>query len=189
MKVSPSIYTWRPNRTFSNPPQGIVIHAMSEYIHHSALDWVKGHDKNDYPEWIPASQWINIAGLSVHGFIHPDGIVELGQHESKVGYHAGKSVHNGLSGLNNYYLGFEILMAGKNTYGDFIEKMKTDWVTSDQFHASFELCKRWMDTFNIPTDNVVMHSQVSGKDIRPDDPKYDPGQGFKYNTLISLLNG
>lgn len=189
MKVSPSLYTWKPNRKFANPPSGIIIHAMSEYIHHDAIDWITGYNKMDYPEWIPASQWLHIAGLSVHSFIHPNGIIELGQSTDKIAYHAGKSKHNNLVGLNNYYLGFEILMEGKNLYNDFLEKMKTPWVTDEQFMAVFELCKQWMGDYHISVDNIVTHYQVSGRDVRPDDPKYDPGIGFKYNTLISLLGG
>ena len=190
MKVIPSIYQWKPNRSFKQKPSGIVIHAMSEYIHHSAFDWVKTINKSDHPEWMEASYYLNTRGLSVHGFIHPDGTVELGQDTSKVASHAGISVHNGLSGLNEYYLGFEILMPGKNLYDPFIDKMELeDWVTDEQFYSTFELCKQWMELYDISVDKVVMHSQVSGRDVRPKDPKYDPGKLFKYNTLISLLNG
>ena len=75
-------------------PKGIIVHSMAEYL--------------KMPEGpMGAHDFLKSVKLSVHGFIHPDGTDEIMIESPGRASHAGKSIHEGLSGLNSHYLGFE----------------------------------------------------------------------------------
>ena len=76
-------------------PKGVIVHSMSEYL---KLD--------DGPMY--AHDFLKSIGLSVHGFVKPDGTYEKMVSSPGKAFHAGKSEWNGLSGLNSHYLGFEL---------------------------------------------------------------------------------
>ena len=84
-------------------PKGIILHSMSEY-----LMW---EGKKLY-----AKDFLKKLGLSVHGFIKPDGTYDKMIVSPGKAFHAGKSLHEGLSGLNSHYLGVELLVPGLNDY-------------------------------------------------------------------------
>ena len=93
-------------------PKGIVIHSMGEY-----LNW---KDK-----WITAHEFLIALKLSVHGFIHPDGLYESMVQSPGKAFHAGKSVFGELSGLNSHFLGFELLVPGTHDFGTFSKAIET----------------------------------------------------------------
>ena len=157
-------------------PKGIVVHSMSEY-----LFW-EG-------EWITAHDFLKELKLSVHGFIHPDGEYEKMISSPGRASHAGKSLHEGLSGLNSHYLGFELLVPGKHDYGSFLKAIETPGVyTEAQFERAVSVCKYWMDKYKFPASKVVRHSDVSGDHVRGKGKgKVDPGSAFDWKRFQEAL--
>jgi len=74
-------------------PKVIIVHSMAEYL---KLD--------DGPKY--AKDFLESVGLSVHGFIQPDGRYDKMLDTPGKAFHAGKSVYGDLSGLNSHFLGF-----------------------------------------------------------------------------------
>lgn len=157
-------------------PVGIIVHSMTELI-----DW-EG-------ETITAEKLLQNLGLSVHALIHPDGKIEeiIPPHQKAA--HAGKSVHNGLSGLNSFFLGYELLVEGKNDFGSFSKKIQEPGCYTDaQFDAAVKLTSSWMNQFHISKEDVVRHSDVSGDHVRgAGKGKTDPGNGFDWDAFLSRL--
>jgi len=157
-------------------PKGIILHSMSEY-----LMW-KG--KKLY-----AKDFLKELGLSVHGFITPDGKYDKMIASPGKAFHAGKSLHEGLSGLNSHYLGVELLVPGVNDYGSFSKKINQKGTYSKkQFDTTVEVFKYWMKQFNIPASRVVRHSDVSGDHVRGKGKgKTDPGSAFDWKAFQRAL--
>jgi len=157
-------------------PKGIILHSMSEY-----LMW-KG--KKLY-----AKEFLKELGLSVHGFIKPDGTYDKMIASPSKAFHAGKSLHEGLSGLNSHYLGVELLVPGINDYGSFSKKINQKGTYSKkQFDTTVEVFKFWMKKFNIPASRVVRHSDVSGDHVRGKGKgKTDPGKAFNWTAFQKSL--
>jgi len=157
-------------------PKGIILHSMSEY-----LMW-KG--KKLY-----AKDFLKTLGLSVHGFIKPDGTYDKMVISPNKAFHAGKSLHEGLSGLNSHYLGVELLVPGVNDYGSFTKKIQQKGTYSKkQFDTTVEVFKFWMKKFNIPASRVVRHSDVSGDHVRGKGKgKTDPGNAFNWKAFQRAL--
>jgi len=157
-------------------PKGIVVHSMGEY-----LFW-EG-------EWITAHNFLKELKLSVHGFIHPDGTYEKMIESPGRASHAGKSLHEGLSGLNSHYLGFELLVPGQHDFGSFSKAIETPGTyTEAQFDRAVEVCKWWMKEYKFPASKVVRHSDVSGDDVRgAGKGKTDPGSAFDWKRFQEAL--
>ena len=157
-------------------PKGIILHSMSEY-----LMW---EGKKLY-----AKDFLKKLGLSVHGFIKPDGTYDKMVVSPNKAFHAGKSLHEGLSGLNSHYLGVELLVPGVNDYGSFIKKIQQRGTYSKkQFDTTVEVFKFWMKKFNIPASRVVRHSDVSGDHVRGKGKgKVDPGNAFNWKAFQRAL--
>lgn len=181
-------------------PKGIIVHSMSEYFDRTALKWLSRYDKatdtfegkslSEYPTPIHASDWLKYSRLSVHGFIAPDGAWIPGKAVPEKAAHAGKSVFGSYNGLNSHFLGFEILVPGTNDYGQFIDKINNQSVyTGAQLATAKAKCQEWMAAYNIPSSNVVGHSEISGDDVRGSGKgKKDPGQSFDMNVFRSGLD-
>jgi N-acetyl-anhydromuramyl-L-alanine amidase AmpD len=159
-------------------PKGVIVHSMSEYL---KLD--------DGPKY--AKDFLESIGLSVHGFIKPDGTYEKMISSPGKAFHAGKSYHNGLSGLNSHYLGFELLVPGTHDFGTFSKAIETEGTyTDEQMKTAVEVCQYWMKEYDIPADNIVRHSDVSGDDVRGKGKgKTDPGSAFDWDKFKQLLVG
>lgn len=157
-------------------PVGIIVHSMTELI-----DW-EGEE-------IGARQLLQNLKLSVHALIHPDGFVEHIVHSTNKAAHAGVSEHNGLKNLNGYFLGYELLVPGKNDFGSFSAKIeKPGCYTDAQVEAAVWLTKAWMEDYNIEKKDVVRHSDVSGDDVRgARKGKTDPGSGFDWEGFLNQL--
>ena len=157
-------------------PKGIIVHSMSEYL-----------KMDDGPMY--AHDFLKSIGLSVHGFITPTGKYEKMVSSPGKAFHAGKSLHEGLSGLNSHYLGFELLVPGEHDFGTFSKAIETPGTyTKEQFDAAVEVCKYWIKEYNIPANRVVRHSDVSGDDVRgPGKGKTDPGSAFDWNKFQKAL--
>lgn len=157
-------------------PKGVIVHSMSEYL-----------KLEDGPKY--AKDFLESIGLSVHGFIKPDGTYEKMVSSPGKAFHAGKSVWNGLSGLNSHFLGFELLVPGTHDFGSFSNAIETEGTYSEeQMKTSVEVVKYWMDEYNIPIENIVRHSDCSGDDVRGKGKgKTDPGSAFDWNRFKQLL--
>lgn len=157
-------------------PKGIILHSMSEYLMYEG--------KRMY-----AKEFLQTLGLSVHGFIKPDGTYDKMIESPQKAFHAGKSLHEGLSGLNSYYLGVELLVPGTNDYASFSQKIKTPGTYSQaQFESTLKVFQFWMDKYNIPASRVVRHSDVSGDHVRGKGKgKTDPGSAFNWKAFQKAL--
>lgn len=157
-------------------PKGIIIHSMAEYL------------KMDNGP-MSAHNFLKSIGLSVHGFIKPDGTYEKMVETPGKAFHAGKSVFGELSGLNSHFLGFELLVPGTHDFGTFSKAIETPGTyTEEQFQTSLEVCQYWMKQYNIPATAVVRHSDVSGDDVRgKGQGKTDPGSAFDWNRFKKEL--
>jgi len=153
-------------------PKGIIIHSMAEFL------------KTDNGP-VGAHDFLKSVGLSVHGFIHPDGRYEKMLDTPGKAFHAGKSVFGELSGLNSHFLGFELLVPGEHDFGSFSKAIETPGTYTDaQYKTAVDVCKYWMKQYNIPADAVVRHSDVSGDDVRgKGQGKTDPGSAFNWSGL------
>ena len=158
-------------------PKGIILHSMSEYLVYEG--------KKLY-----AKDFLKTLGLSVHGFIKPDGTYDKMIISPNKAFHAGKSLHEGLSGLNSHYLGIELLVPGVNDYGSFTKKIQIPGTYSKaQFDTTVEVFKYWMKQYNIPVSRVVRHSDVSGDHVRGKGKgKTDPGSAFDFEALKKALS-
>ena len=157
-------------------PKGVIVHSMSEYL---KLD--------DGPMY--AHDFLKSIGLSVHGFVKPDGTYEKMVSSPGKAFHVGKSEWNGLSGLNSHYLGFELLVPGTHDYGTFSKAIETEGTYSEeQMKTSVDICKYWMDKYNIPVENIIRHSDCSGDHVRGEGKgKTDPGSAFDWERFKQLL--
>ncbi|MDB4342789.1 N-acetylmuramoyl-L-alanine amidase [bacterium] len=157
-------------------PKGIILHSMSEYLMYEG-------------QRLYAKDFLKKLGLSVHGFIKPDGTYDKMIESPNKAFHAGKSLHEGLSGLNSHFLGVELLVPGTNDYASFTKKIKTPGTYSEaQFGQTAKVFKFWMDKYNIPTSHVVRHSDVSGDHVRGKGKgKTDPGPAFDWDRFKQEL--
>ena len=157
-------------------PKGIIVHSMAEFL--------------KMPEGpMKASDFIKSVKLSVHGYIHPDGTYEKQVDSPGKAFHAGKSLHEGLSNLNSHYLGFELLVPGTHDFGTFSKAIETPGTyTQAQFDKALAVCKHWMKQYNIPPSRVVRHSDVSGDNVRGvGKGKTDPGSAFDWEAFQKAL--
>ena len=143
----------------TNSPRMIVVHAMGEFL----LD----------PHPIHASDFLEKLGLSAHALVSPNGDITICRDDDQGAYHA--------RGYNTDSLGIEVLVQGHHNYGTFLEKIKTDWVTDEQWDATVTAVRHWMQAYDIPLHKVVRHSDISpGR-------KVDPGVGFKWEKFLEAL--
>jgi N-acetyl-anhydromuramyl-L-alanine amidase AmpD len=154
-------------------PRLIIVHSISEYIN-----------------GLPAKEFLESIGLSVHAFIHPNGDATEMIPSNQKSLHAGVSEWKGLEDLNQCALGVEVMVEGENTYGQFITKIRKPLTfTSKQYKSLVDLCAMWMNIYpEITIDDVVRHSDVSGKKVRPKSPKLDPGSGFDWSKFKRMLS-
>jgi len=157
-------------------PIGVVVHSMSEYF-----DW-EG-------KVIPASELLDNLNLSIHCLIHPEGVIEYHTLPNKKALHAGKSQYKGLEDLNLFFLGIELLVEGKNSYGEFIDKIdQKDCYTREQIKAASDLLSGWSKIYYLSKDDIVRHSDISGDGIRGKGKgKKDPGLGLDWEEFLNLI--
>lgn len=153
-------------------PKGIIVHSMGEYISYNGED-------------LYAKDFLKVLGLSVHGFIKPDGLYDKMIDSPNKALHAGLSFHEPYKNLNNYYLGFELLVQGTHDYTSFLKAIhREDTYTENQFRTALEVCRYWIKKYDIPNSRVVRHCDVSGDDVRGKGKgKKDPGPGFDWDRF------
>lgn len=141
----------------NNSPRMIVVHAMGEFL----LD----------PKPIHASDFLAKLGLSAHALVDGKGDIYVCRDDDQGAYHA--------RGYNTNSLGIEFLVEGHHDYGSFLEAIKGDYITLDQWAAGVAAVESWVEAYDIPKDRLVRHSDISpGR-------KVDPGSGFKWGQFLS----
>lgn len=157
-------------------PKGVIVHSMAEYL--------------KMPEGpMYAKDFLVSQGLSVHGFIKPDGQYDKMIDTPNKAAHAGKSKWGELEMLNSHFLGFELLVPGEHDFGTFSKAIETKGTYTDaQYKTAVDVVKYWMKQYNIPIENIVRHSDCSGDDIRGvGKGKTDPGSAFDWSKFMKEL--
>ena len=145
-----------PNGPNAQNPEKIIVHSMGEYIDNGKGDIYHAVD------------WLVFIGLSVHALIAPTGDIFRCREDNEGAWHA--------RGHNVNSLGVEFLVPGVHNYSTFLETIKTDWVTPEQYKIGTTLIKSWIDKYHI--NSIDRHSDVSpGR-------KVDPGAGFKWQEFL-----
>lgn len=134
-----------------------------------------------------AIQFLKSIRLSAHDFVYSDGFYKNMVQVPNVAYHAGRSEYNGDYNLNTCSIGIELLVDGVNNYADWKKRIKEkDAFTNDHYIKCAKLCAHYCFEYDLhPDDAILLHSEVSGPDVR-DDIKIDPGKGFDKQRLISM---
>ena len=152
----------------------IVVHSMGENI--------KGKFAPEFLESI---------GLSCHFYIKPNGEIIQGVEdvENMVAFHAGESKWGEETNLNKNSIGIELLVQGNHTWSSYREEIKKPSTFTRKHKQSLEmLCKELMKDFPLITyDRIVEHKDISGKDVRPNDPKVDVGEGWDHDSFVETL--
>jgi len=138
-----------------NDPRMVVVHSMGEFI----LD--------PYP--IHADDFLVKLGYSAHALVTPKGEVIITRDDDQGAYHA--------KGYNKDSLGIEFLVEGNHDYASFVERIKTPYLTDDQFSAGVAAVSRWVNSYEIAPNRVLRHIDISpGR-------KVDPGEGFPWERF------
>lgn len=141
-----------------NNPCKIIVHSMGEYIDNGEAVY-------------KARDWLHYLKLSTHALVHSNGNIEMCRPPNAGAYHA--------RGHNTDSLGMEFLVPGVHDYSTFLETIKTDWCTPEQYEAGMEIINQWRFDYDIGL--IVRHSDVSpGR-------KVDPGTGFKWREFSESL--
>lgn len=144
----------------SRKPTMIIVHCMAEII-------------DTEPEDTPAVEWLDKLGLSAHCLIQSDGTVIRCRHDEDGAYHA--------KGYNADSLGVEFLVPGVHTYATWMDEIKRFYLSKEQYINGVDLCREWVDEFDIVRENVLRHSDVSpGR-------KVDPGEGFPWDEFLDKV--
>jgi len=169
-----NISVQRPRRE-TTTVDTIIIHAMSEYLHHEG-------------KVVCAMDFLNDIQLGCHYFIAPDGLVLNGVAPEFRTPHVGKSEYLDRKWLNETSIGIEFLVPGINTYDNFLIKLDSrDTFTDEQYKSGGELIARLNKNFPSTIARAVGHMSVSGDDVRGEGRgKKDPGEYFNWGALDSF---
>lgn len=109
------------------------------------------------------------AKVSAHYLIDDDGTVRLLVPEAKRAWHAGRSAWAGLSNLNDWSVGIELVNPGHEWgYRPFPAR---------QIEALVELCGDLLARYRLPPEAVVAHADISPN------RKEDPGELLDWRAL------
>lgn len=152
-------------------PDKLIFHCMAEII--KVNESFKNKGKTIEAGEYSAHEWLQLLGLSAHFLIHPNGDVTKIRGTKEICWHA--------KGFNTNSVGIEVLVEGVWDYETFLERIKEDWVTDEQYETTIELSDDIIEYFDIPDDNILRHSDISPE------RKYDPGEGFKWDWFKDEL--
>jgi len=118
-------------------------------------------------------EWFNDSksGVSSHYVIDSDGTIYQCVPDFMVAWHAGKSQLHGVSEVNQFSLGIELV------------GLDSDELTEQQMEALVELCVERCHDHKIPLNRVVGHCHIA----IPPGRKTDPGQKFDWFTFLNTL--
>lgn len=150
-----------PSKPYTNSPKRIVVHAMGEYIQDAEIP----------DRYIHAVAFLNECEYSAHKLIAPNGDVYICRFDNERASHA--------RGFNTDSLGIEFLVQGNHNYGSFLERIKTPYLTPEQYESGIVVVKDWLQLHSI--NHIDRHSDLSpGR-------KVDPGLGFPWQEFNRSL--
>jgi len=142
-------------------PTRIIVHCMGEFI----------QTENNPDVYDHAVVFLNNAKYSAHALIAPNGDVYRCRDNTEQAWHA--------RGCNKDSLGIEFLVEGNHNYGSFVDRIKSPYLTAQQFESGLKIVKEWLQLYKIKT--IERHSDVSpGR-------KVDPGDGFPWANFLRNL--
>jgi N-acetylmuramoyl-L-alanine amidase len=106
-----------------------------------------------------------ISQVSSHYIIKSDGQIFELVDPANVAWHAGISYWQGLRRINDYSIGIELDNLGCNSY------------SAKQMDSCINLCKMLVAKYNIPSNNILGHSDIAVE------RKIDPGIFFDWRLL------
>ena len=112
------------------------------------------------------------AQVSCHYFIDQQGVLYQLVADKNVAWHAGESQWGDVKSLNFHSLGIEISNAGPPENPPYKEC---------QYHTLKKLVAELMETYEIPSQHVLAHSQIAPQ------RKDDPGEHFDWTWLQKKL--
>ncbi len=138
-----------------NFPKRIIVHSMGEYI--KGADGVTRH----------AKEHLAFEKFSAHVLACNFGVLIRCRRDDQGAAHA--------RGYNSNSLGIEALVPGVHDYESFLEAIKKDWVSAEQYESILAQCQEWCGIW--PIESIDRHSDI--------DPgrKKDPGAGFPWEQL------
>ena len=190
-------------------PKGIVVHAMMESFNGvTAWDFLNENLGLSAHAFIAEDTFLfedkdGRISKEFGGLVPKNPVLIEGQNDGLVAYHAGKSKWKDLDNLNNHFLGVEILVNKtpyvkelkrrniSDPYSQFLFIINNiDWLQAKTFDLLVNWCVEKMKKFDIPIENVVLHSDVSGDDVRGEGKgKRDAGDKFpRYEFYKRLEN-
>lgn len=139
----------------SQTPNRVVVHAIAEFI-----------------DGVPAVDFLRSVGLSAHAFVTCSGVIIRCREDTRGAYHA--------KGYNTNSLGIEFLVPGNHDYTSFKDKIRTPYLTENQYKSGLWQIKEWFSNWLI--GDISRHSDL--------DParKTDPGDGFPWEKLLKDIN-
>lgn len=126
---------------------------------------------------------------SFHYAIDLDGKVYGCVPEHLKAWHAGKSFWKGLRNLNHHSIGAEFLVEGATTLSKLRELVNDVYnppFTEEQYEAGSSLFAYLASKYDWDMNDILSHSQVSTKEVRPD-PKFDAGEAFDMYRFKSMV--
>lgn len=162
--------------SFEHLTKGLIMKHDNIIIHYVS-DPRKGSEKFDMKHVLAIFEEYQV---STHYIISRTGEIFQMIHPDKKAWHAGKSLYNGITGLNKNSIGIELV-------GDDNEPFE-----KVQYDSLIKLCSFLCEKYTIPTLNIKGHQIVSDSKVRPD-PKPDPGRqfdwiGFGYGLITFMTN-
>lgn len=139
-------------------PDTIVVHCMSEYL-------------GDDTGYMHAVDFLKKYKLSAHVLVAPNGDIYRCRYDNEGAWHA--------RGFNKDSLGIEFLVQGLHDYGEFVERIKTPYLTKHQYQSGVAVVRDWMSKHPIKT--ITRHSDLSPS------RKVDPGKGFPWQLFLRDL--
>ena len=195
-KIVPCPYNLKPNNIKIKNLLGLVVHAASEFVNKEGLKYNKNYNKqnntfkninfNDIDEWIHITEFLYMTDVSANSFIYEDGALMIAKKFNEKTYHAGISKFDEITNLNNSFAGVELIMSGRNTYDQFLNKLKTgEWLSEKHYETLNYLIERIEEEDkNQDFKYIIGHNECSGDDVRGKGKgKKDPGLGFDWSKV------
>ena len=123
----------------------------------------------------PAHRWLEFLKLSAHAIVWPSGAINRLRLDNQGAFHA--------KGHNTNTLGIEFIVPGKYQNLDQLnQRMKTPYLTPEQYESGLWQVRTWMQEHNIEqiNNNITTHTKLSPE------RRQDPGAGFPEQFFYDL---
>lgn len=158
-------------------PKYIIIHSMAKELLDAGVNYT-------------AKDFLIKLGYSAHGFFYTEGSYDLWIPTNQIAKHAGVSKWLDDTDLNRCSIGYEICLDNCNDWSTLVREMKKPESFTNQMYKSLaDQCAADCKKYGIdPMTQILTHEMVSGDHVRgAGKGKIDPGEGFDYMRLISMV--